>query len=528
MPNVIVDADTGQTCDSMALEAAFISELTLGYSCSYYHQFGNMCGCTNAPPADASCGPMCDDGSSVPNPNDTASDGRPCSAVEAEYLYNPYEITCDPGQISYDGLLCGCDNAPPEGVCGPLCGPGSDVPEPDKVVLNYATCSELNEVATWDSVSECDTYGLYAALCGCENVDVPPVETTCQSLCKDGSPVPNPDRVFQDQSCAEYEIMALFETQLENCGYYHMLGSLCGCDNSPPPDGCGPLCGEDQALSDPELEVWGQTCREWEAESIFDVYSGEFCDDTYREVKYLCGCDNVELPMGGCGPICNDGAAPPDPDLIVYNETCAYWNLESIFDVYGVQEGYCGDYAHVGDLCGCQNEPPADGCVLCDQPLLFPDKISYDLYDEVYTCEEDSDYIPFAYSKDDLECAAMQSVVGDFCGCPSAPPKKCEVCPKGTVIQLVDAPTFSYTDSLAGMTTIEDENCVDVEFVINMGADELVEGECAEISAQIASTCCIPDDNVGDGTSSGGFPVGPSKAMGIIFVFLMPHLIFIV
>ena len=51
--------------------------------------------------------------------------------------------------------------------------PDSDVPEPDKVVLNYATCSELNEVATWDSLSECDTYDLYAALCGCENVTFP-------------------------------------------------------------------------------------------------------------------------------------------------------------------------------------------------------------------------------------------------------------------------------------------------------------------------------------------------------------------
>ena len=57
-----------------------------------------------------------------------------------------------------------------------------------------------------------------------------------------------------------------------------------------------------------------------------------------------------------------------------------------------------------------------------------------------------------------------------------------------------------------------------------MGADELIEGECAEISAQVASTCCIPDDTVGGGTSSNGFPVGPSNVVGIIFLFLMSHL----
>jgi len=528
MPDVIVDADTGQTCDSMALEAAFISEETLGYSCGYYHQFGNMCGCSNVPPAEVSCGAMCDDGTAVPNPNDTASDGRLCSVVEAEYLYNPYEVACDAGQISYDGLLCGCSNKPPEGVCGALCGPDTDVvPEPDKVVLNYATCSELNDVATWDSVSNCQVYDLYSALCGCENVEMPPPETTCQTLCQDGSSIPNPDLIVQDQSCSEYETMAKFETQLENCGYYDMLGALCGCDNEAPTDGCGKLCGDDEALPNPELEVWGQTCREWEAESTFDVYSGEFCEDTYREVKYLCGCDDVDLPTDGCGPICSDGSSLPDPDLIVYNETCSYWNLESIFDVYGVQEDYCGDYVHVGDLCGCQNEPPEDGCLLCEESLLYPDKISYDLYDEVYTCEEDANYIPFAYSRDDAECAAMRSVVGDFCGCPSAPPKKCSICPEGTKVQLVDSPSFTYTDSFAGTTIIEDENCVDVEFVINLGAEGLVDEECAEISAQIAPTCCIPDDTNGGGggtTSSGGICISPSMMSGIVLVFFLSHL----
>lgn len=515
MPDVIVDADTGQTCDSMALEAAFISEETLGYSCSYYHQFGNMCGCSNVPPAEVSCGTMCDDGMSVPNPNDTASDGRLCSVVEAEYLYNPYEVACDAGQISYDGLLCGCKNEPPEGVCGGLCGPDGDIPEPDKVVLNYATCSELNDIAAWDTVSDCQVYDLYSALCGCENVEMPPPETTCQSLCQDGSPVPYPDLIVQDQSCSEYEIMARFETQEENCGYYDMLGAQCGCDNVAPTGGCGKLCGDEQALPNPDLKVWGQTCQEWEAESSFDVYSGELCEDTYREVKYLCGCENVDLPTGGCGPICSDGSSPPDPDFMVYNETCSFWNLESMFDVYGVQEDYCGDYAHVGDLCGCQNEPPEDGCILCTEPLSYPDKITYDIYDEVYTCEEDAKYIPFAYGRNDVECAAMQSVVGDFCGCPSAPLKKCSICPEGTKLQLADSPTFTI-ESSAGTTVIEDENCVDVEFTINMNSEGLADEDCAEISAQLASTCCILDD-----TSSGGIANIPSMVLGIvIFVFL--------
>ena len=57
-----------------------------------------------------------------------------------------------------------------------------------------------------------------------------------------------------------------------------------------------------------------------------------------------------------------------------------------------------------------------------------------------------------------------------------------------------------------------------------MGAEGLVEEECAEISAQIASTCCIPDDtdgDVGGGTSSVGISTCPSKVMGIIFVFFV-------
>jgi len=347
-PDLIADADTGQTCDSMALEAAFVSEETLGYSCSYYYMFGNKCGCTTNVPPEFSCGMLCDDGTPVPNPTAVAVDGRQCSVVEAETLYNPYELSCDPGQISYDGLLCGCDNGPPSTACGPLCGLGSVLPNPDQLVLNYASCSELDDIATWDTQSDCEIYDLYAALCGCQAVPQP--EVSCGPLCQDGTAIPEPGRIVQDQPCREYEIMSIFETQLDNCPYYDMIGELCGCNNEAPMNGCGKLCDAGQELPEPDLIVWGQTCGEWEAESVYDIHSGEFCDDTYREIKYMCKCSEVDLPDDGCGTICLDGSDVPYPDKIVYNETCEYWNLESIFDAFGVEQGYCGDYSHIGGV----------------------------------------------------------------------------------------------------------------------------------------------------------------------------------
>lgn len=349
-PTVVADADTGQTCESMAVEASYVSAETLGYSCSYYHMFGDKCGCTTNVPPEFSCGFLCDDNTTVPDPTALAVDGRECAVVEAESLFNPYQQSCDPGQRSYDGLLCGCDNMPPADACGSLCGPDqAAVPNPDLIVLNYAKCSELNEVAAWDTLSDCEIYDLYAALCGCDDL-VEPVDN-CGPLCQDGSALPDPDLIVQDQTCSEFEILSAFETQEDNCPYYDMVGALCGCPNQVSPlNGCGKLCGADEELPDPEFVVWGQTCREWEAESVYDIYSGEFCEDTYLEIQYMCKCPDVELPDDGCGQICVDGTDVPYPDRMVYNETCSYWALESIFDVFGPSEGYCGDYYHIGNV----------------------------------------------------------------------------------------------------------------------------------------------------------------------------------
>ena len=178
-------------------------------------------------------------------------------------------------------------------------------------------------------------------------------------------------------------------------------------------------------------------------------------------------------------------------------------------------------------LCGCNNEAPEDGCKLCDGPLVYPDRISYDLYGEVYTCQEDAEYVPYAYSREDKECMAMRSVVGSYCGCESAPPKECSICPEGGSIQMVNSPNFTYVDPFLGQQDVYNENCVDVEYIVNLGASAgRVEEECAEISAQVASECCLLDgkgvsNNFDTSRGSLNRPSPGSWAVGIVISTLI-------
>lgn len=63
-----------QTCAEMELEAANNPE----HWCSYYHYYGNLCGCT-----------LCQDGSLAPNPDHVVLTqfGKTCREYEAEAQY---------------------------------------------------------------------------------------------------------------------------------------------------------------------------------------------------------------------------------------------------------------------------------------------------------------------------------------------------------------------------------------------------------------------------------------------------------
>ena len=102
---------------------------------------------------------------------------------------------------------------------------------------------------------------------------------------------------------------------------------------------------------------------------------------------------------------------------------------------------------------------------------------------------------------------------------------------------MANAPNFTYMDTFLGEQYISNENCVDVEYIVNLGSEGLVEEECAKISAEVASECCltdkeddgvvgdpIPPDSGGDSgaaTSGGSIGTLSARSSGVVLVVMV-------
>ena len=94
-------------------------------------------------------------------------------------------------------------------------------------------------------------------------------------------------------------------------------------------DTCGPLCGAGDILPDPDKLVNGQSCSDWDYASRYlpssyplyqDGNNGKIrtCSDYFDRIAYGCGCQSSIQLDGGCGPLCKDGAAVPEPVSILF------------------------------------------------------------------------------------------------------------------------------------------------------------------------------------------------------------------
>ena len=114
--------------------------------------------------------------------------------------------------------------------------------------------------------------------CECPEVKPPPDECNalCQersfcgaSMCQDDSPILYPDKVVRGMTCKDWSFFSRLTDHEEMCYFYEMIGAECGCDNTPPSNACGTLCGNDQELAHPSRKVRGQRCDEWDSMSTF-------------------------------------------------------------------------------------------------------------------------------------------------------------------------------------------------------------------------------------------------------------------
>lgn len=178
------------------------------------------------------------------------------------------------------GAECGCaSNAPPANACGPLCGPNDSIPDPGRQV-QFLSCAEWDSYSSFlyegyglamgshnSIISSCDEFiSKKAYACGCPSARDPPAEA-CGSLCKDGSAVPDPNRIVGDRTCADMDLSSRFETDPARCQYLRdLVGPECGCNGKEKVASCFTL--EDIALSN-------QTYSYFIGQNTFTVTFGE-------------------------------------------------------------------------------------------------------------------------------------------------------------------------------------------------------------------------------------------------------------
>ena len=407
----------GRSCEDWSL-ASLLPDITTNStdeagssSCeNKYSAAAYACGCPDASTPSDGCGSLCSSGALLPDPDKVVADIH-----GTEFTCSEWELLSKFGTESNDfcanynavGVLCGCqDNVPPPDACGSLCGADNTLPRPSVVVWGM-TCEDWNTMSiflpAWqgddgDFETCSQIFQDVAYRCECPGVEPPPDQCNalCEersfcgaSMCQDNSPILYPDNVVRGLACKDWSFFSRLTDHPEMCYFYEMIGAECGCNNVPPSNACGPLCGENYEITNPSQEVRGQTCKDWNSMSTF-LFPGygtampntasmisSTCDNFFSPLAYGCGCPTAEPPENGCGLLCNDGLPVPDPDKIVLDSTCGDYEALSLFET---KPNSCYMYKNIiAKQCGCKGEAsPEDefwNTLKCFVPEALDDKI---------------------------------------------------------------------------------------------------------------------------------------------------------
>ena len=342
-----------------------------------YEPVAYGCGCSDVEIPTLGCGTLCQDGSDLPDPSKIVRDINnielSCKDWELKAQFDSDANEC----VNYNavGALCGCpNNEPHPDACGTLCSTGDFYHSGSHTVWDVK-CDDWNTISMFlprwyhnDNNETCEEYyGDVSHGCACLDVKDETIAAECGTLCQErricspicesGDSLPDADLIVRRETCQGWEMHSRLEVHSFVCPFYHMAGAQCGCDNTPPQDACGPLCGTEGILPHPEKEVYGETCEAWDYKSrylgqSYAAQEGETmpCAKQFDSAAYGCGCPGATPPKKSCGTLCADGSTLPDPSLIVNAKTCGDLELLSLFETDMQQ---CSRYAIFGELCGC-------------------------------------------------------------------------------------------------------------------------------------------------------------------------------
>jgi hypothetical protein len=222
--------DGKQTCEE------YYSEVAHGCACPVLSDVESECGtlCQQH----RTCNPICQGGiSEMPDPDLVVRRER-CQDWEMHSRLEVHEVVCP--FYNMVGAQCGCNNDPAPDACGPLCGVGASLPDPDKEVYGQ-TCESWDFMSMYlgpaygesdnPVIKSCEEhFSGIAYACGCP-VAKPPTDG-CGTLCGDGLALPHPTKVVNAKTCQDLELSSLFERDKTQCTRYEILATLCGCPSS--------------------------------------------------------------------------------------------------------------------------------------------------------------------------------------------------------------------------------------------------------------------------------------------------------
>jgi hypothetical protein len=246
---------------------------------------------------------LCEDGSSLTNPDLPIYNGTTCSDIFTASAYIVNATICE----SFTAARPICCSG--QSACQ-LCPNGGEIEFPDRAVpfleeWGATTCGDLDAVLSTVSEAECgNTLALlesdvsYPALCGCTDVTTPAI---CD-FCGKGDLV-DPDQVILESdggtTCQQFDELAPYVTSMETCA--NILGGRHVCCTNPDPT-CA-ICPNGSPVGLPDRKIFfldvDLTCAELDQRVSFFPEDECTVQLGSSDVNFAswCGCAGVDTSL---------------------------------------------------------------------------------------------------------------------------------------------------------------------------------------------------------------------------------------
>ena len=303
------------------------------------------------------------------------------------------------------------------GSCSGICPEGSNLTLPDEALYSFnITCGEFDQTAKkTNNITECDRFQNLAPICGCTGY-----EPVCPGICSNGETISFLDKIipaFPDDTCESFDdsIKLAYNNLTECAAIQDVLSDFCGCSAN-----AAITQAPSRVLTPtPSIAPAAPTSIATEPTSTNSTTTqaplATSPPVTLSPVSVSSSPASATVPTSeSCSGICPQESTLtlPDEALYSFNVTCEE------FDLYAKQQTNvtkCEQIQSFAPICGCTGfEPVCPGICSNGETISFPYKIIPALPDD--TCETIDDKLKIG-TYNQTECAAIQDVLSDICGC---------------------------------------------------------------------------------------------------------------